>query len=78
MNREEKQALAGFIIGEVGTLFEFWSEKIVSDPQYETLKGIDPQEAAQAVANWLGRLPGATWTQQLPLPTYCQTENNDA
>lgn len=70
MNREQKQALAMVLIDKAGDLIEFWSEQIECQPSHEILKTIDGREAAQQIANWLGRLPGNGWDNRIPTPSY--------
>lgn len=77
MNREEKQALARFVIGEVGTALEFWSEKIESYPDHEILKNLDGSEVRQVVSNWLQHLPGESWHFMLPTPKRLNKKDAD-
>ncbi len=67
MNRQQKQALAAEVIGQVANLAEFWDEMVADSAE---LAGIDRAEAAQQIANWLGRLPGNQWDNRLPQPNY--------
>lgn len=68
MNRKEKQALASLVIEHVGTLVEFWGEKIETAPDSAHLKTIPLDEASQQIANWLGYLPSECWDDRLPEP----------
>lgn len=66
MSRNQKRALAGVVIARVGDVVEDWDELALREnPE---LEGIDPREAAQTIANWLGRLPGDRWDLRLPHP----------
>ncbi len=67
MNQAQKRALAMEVIHQVANLAEFWDEYADRNPD---LEGIDRSEAAQTMANWLGRLPGDRWDLRLPQPTY--------
>lgn len=66
LTRRQREALAELVIGEIGTLVEFWSEKIADMPNYRVLAEISPDEAARQFAIWLQRLPSNTWHDLLP------------
>lgn len=69
MTRDQKKRLAAALINQASQLVEYWDEKVGSG-YYQELADIDADEAAQQIADWLGRLPGEEWNTNLPQPSY--------
>lgn len=70
LTRAQRRGLAMAVLSEVGNLVEFWNEKVQASPPQWQLDDIEPDEAAQIIANWLAPLPtGDQWPCQLPQPT---------
>lgn len=65
MTLKQKRELAALVIDQVSTLIEYWEDYTHKNP---VLREVRSEEAAQAVANWLGGLPGDTWSIFLPQP----------
>lgn len=65
MTRSEKQALAFELMAKAGDIVEFWEEHASTNSE---LSNVDPNEAAQVLAQWLSKLPGTAWDGRLPDP----------
>lgn len=62
---EKKRLVARVLLGEAGTLVEFWSEKAADRMEPEEAEQIDGEFARQCLASWLKRLPGDDWDIRL-------------
>jgi len=68
MTRHQKEALAYALLGQAGDLIEFWHDYLRSGKLPDNLAGVDVEEAAEQLTQWLKRLPGDIWDNRLPLP----------
>jgi len=64
LNRSQKQAVAAALISMAGNLMEDdWTTGYWDD-----IKDLNPEDVAQQLADWLGKLPGDAWDRRLPMP----------
>jgi len=70
MTREQKRALANFVVGQVAKSVEFFDDTIRSAPEdeEEALRELPMGEVVEQVARWLAKLPATTWPVSWPDP----------
>jgi len=67
MNNKQKRELALALMHKAAEIFEGWDESTTG--RNLDRAGIDRDEAAQQIANWLRALPGDDWVTTLPQPS---------
>jgi hypothetical protein len=66
MTHKQKSALVAEVMNKVGYILEYWSETVEQNPE---LSGVDYDDAREALASWMSRLPGDYWNRRLDPPS---------